>query len=133
MPPGLSSSVPLALVVDDDPRFRLLVRHVLATAGVRTSEAGPQDDVVGLARRDRPDVVLLDWRMPGPGGIEICRRLRADPAVGDVPVVIVTGLSHPLDRAAALEAGAAEMLTKGSMAELTRVVLETVSAGRPAG
>ena len=123
----MSPQHPRALVVDDDPQYRLLLRYVLGDAGIETAEAGPAQDVVEVARRERPDVILLDWRMPGTSGLQLCRDLRADEAVRDVPVVMLTGLSDPRDHASALAAGATAMVTKGSSIDLVDLVRRTVA------
>jgi two-component system cell cycle response regulator len=76
-----------------------------------------------LARRELPDIVLLDVMMPQMDGFEVCRRLKADPITSDIPVVMVTALSGAADRKLGLEAGADDFLTKpeNDVALLTRV------------
>ncbi len=59
-----------------------------------------------------PDIVLLDVMMPGMDGFEVCRRIKSDPKIAHVPVVMVTALDQPSDRVAGLEAGADDFLTK---------------------
>ncbi len=80
------------LIVDDDPMFRHVVRVSVESAGYRTTEAW--DDVVAwdLIRRDRPDLVLLDIAMPGPGGVGLLRRMRQDAALASTPVIVVSAL-----------------------------------------
>lgn len=119
-----------ALVVDDDPNFRLLLRHQLRREGVETAEAATPGEAFAAARRHPPDVIVLDWRLGGESGLELCRRLRADPDLGSTPVLMLTGLSDPRDRAAALQAGASAMLTKGAAPELPRLVANLARARR---
>ena len=63
-------------------------------------------------RAHKPDIVLLDVMMPGIDGIEVCKRIKANPATQHIPVVMVTALDQPEDRVRGLEAGADDFLTK---------------------
>jgi two-component system cell cycle response regulator len=69
-------------------------------------------DAVEAVQRARPDIVLLDVMMPGMDGIEVCRRIKNNPATQHIPVVMVTALDQPEDRVRGLEAGADDFLTK---------------------
>src|SRR5581483_2821660 len=73
-----------------------------------------EDGVAALehVQKDRPDVILLDVGMPGVDGIEVCRRLKSDPATRLTPVILVTGLSDLSDRIKGIEAGADDFLSK---------------------
>ena len=62
--------------------------------------------------RENPDIVLLDVMMPDMDGVEVCRRIRANPKMMHLPIVIVTALSEPADRVRGLDAGADDFLTK---------------------
>lgn len=100
------------LVVDDvAPNIRILEAK-LATEyyNVLTATNGPE--ALEVAARDNPDIILLDVMMPEMDGFEVCRRLKADPAVSHIPVVMVTALSDLSDRIQGLEAGADDFLTK---------------------
>jgi two-component system cell cycle response regulator len=69
-------------------------------------------DALEAIQRSKPDIVLLDVMMPGIDGIEVCKRIKADPAIQHIPVVMVTALDQPEDRVKGLEAGADDFLTK---------------------
>lgn len=69
-------------------------------------------DALEAVQRTKPDIVLLDIMMPGIDGIEVCKRIKADPAIHHIPVVMVTALDQPEDRVRGLEAGADDFLTK---------------------
>jgi two-component system cell cycle response regulator DivK len=97
-------------VVDDDARNRKLVRDVLRAAGFDTLEAETGEAGIALARERRPDVVLMDLRLPDLDGNEAMRRLRAEPATAAIPVVAVTAVADA--REALLEAGFAGYLEK---------------------
>jgi two-component system cell cycle response regulator len=103
---------PRVLVVDDTFfNVKLLeVRLQAASFEVVTAFNG-EEALIRLAQH-RPDIVLLDVMMPGMDGYEVCRRIRANPETAFLPVVMVTALDKPSDRAAGLEAGADEFLTK---------------------
>jgi DNA-binding response OmpR family regulator len=113
-----------ALVVEDDRAYREAVRRMLARHGIDTVPWAPDGpDPVDLARTERPDVVLLDWRLPDVNGVELCRRLTSDPELTGTPVIMLTALSDHRDRSVARHAGAAAFVTKGVTAEeLARVI-----------
>ena len=100
------------LVVDDIlPNVKLLEAKLSNEYfDVITAYDGYQ--ALELVHRDSPDLVLLDVMMPGIDGFEVCRRIKADPAVAHIPVVMVTALGDVADRVQGLEAGADDFLTK---------------------
>jgi two-component system cell cycle sensor histidine kinase/response regulator CckA len=106
------SSTRTVLVVDDDIVSRELLRGLLATEeySVLFAENGTQ--ALDLAARHSPDVVLLDVVMPGLDGFEVCRQLRANPALRQVPIVLLTALEGRDSRLRGLAAGADEFLNK---------------------
>jgi two-component system cell cycle response regulator DivK len=88
-----SGSEPLALVVDDEPRNTKLACDVLGAAGFRTLAAATGADAIALAGEHRPDVVLMDVRLPDIDGAEAARRLKEDVRTASIPVVALTALS----------------------------------------
>jgi two-component system cell cycle response regulator DivK len=78
---------PLVLIVDDDERNVRLARDLLERDGLRTLSAGTASDALELAREHRPDVILLDLRLPDVDGPETARRLAADHRTADIPIV----------------------------------------------
>lgn len=88
----------LVLIVDDNERNTKLVRGVLESAGMRTLSAATAADALALARAHRPDVVLMDLRLPDLDGGEAARLLAADERTAQIPVVAVSALS--IDEAA---------------------------------
>jgi len=81
------------LVCDDDPSLRELVRAVLGP-GYRFVEAADGAEALGLAREDRPDLIVLDVMLPGLSGIEVLEELRTDEGLKEIPVVVITAWSH---------------------------------------
>lgn len=109
-PPVPSATV---LVVDDEPLNRSLLRQRLEPEGHRVLEANDGEAALrSLAEHGEVDLVLLDVRMPGLDGLEVCRRIRARSAEGFLPVLLLTALGGQEDRHEGLQAGADDFLTK---------------------
>lgn len=100
------------LVADDTDSIRALFHKLLTADGHEVICAEDGLEALFAAQRHRPDVVLLDVGMPGMDGIEVCKRIKSDPATRLTPVVIVTGLSDLSDRIKGIEAGADDFLSK---------------------
>jgi putative two-component system response regulator len=100
------------LVADDTESIRALYRKLLATDGHEVIDVADGVAALAAVQKYHPDVVLLDVTMPQLDGLEVCRRLKSDPATRLTPVVLVTGLSDLQDRIKGIEAGADEFLSK---------------------
>jgi len=122
----------LVLVIDDEKDILELVRYNLEKEGYRIITA--QDGEAGLeaAARYAPDVVIVDLMLPGIDGLDVCRRLRADPRAARTPIIMLTAKSTETDRIVGLEMGADDYVTKPfSPRELTariKAVLRRVSS-----
>jgi len=103
---------PLVLIVDDNEKNRKLARDVLGAAGFRTLEAESGAEGIALANEHRPDVVLMDIRLPDMDGADAARRLAAGLRTSGIPVVAVTSLVLEDDPAWLDEAGFAGYLGK---------------------
>ncbi len=100
------------LIVDDLSLNRTVLRAKLGAACYRTISAAGGDAALQMARSDRPDLVLLDYHMPDMDGIAVCKRLRADPATRDIPIILFSASSDRDHRLNALQAGADDFLPK---------------------
>ena len=100
------------LIVDDILANVRLLEAKLAAEYFEVVTAMNGADALESIQRSKPDIVLLDVMMPGIDGIEVCRRIKANPQTQHIPVVIVTALDQPEDRVRGLEAGADDFLTK---------------------
>ena len=111
------------LVVDDVVANTKLLEARLAAEYFEVVTANNGPEALDICLSGQCDIVLLDVLMPGMDGIEVCRRLKADPRTVHIPVVMVTALDQPADRVAGLEAGADDFLTKpvNDIALVTRV------------
>ncbi|HEY2189055.1 MAG TPA: response regulator, partial [Caldimonas sp.] len=103
---------PRILVVDDNPTNIKILQTRLASAGYAIVTAADGEEALVAAREATPDLILLDVMMPKLDGIEVCKRLRADPDFPFTPIILVTALSESKDVIAGLEAGGDEYLTK---------------------
>lgn len=119
-------TLPTILAVDDEPKARNLLRNLLEIEGYRVllAEDGP---AALLAAREQPDAVLLDLMMPGMDGFEVCRRLRADAKLADVPIIMLTALDDRASRLEGLEAGADDFLCKPFDSAELRARLRTIT------
>jgi two-component system KDP operon response regulator KdpE len=97
------------LVVDDDPQIRRVMKATLVAHSYEVIEARTGEDALETATREMPNLVLLDMNMPGIGGLETCRALRAG---SDIPVIILSVRNTEKDKVAALDAGADDYVTK---------------------
>ncbi len=103
---------PRILIVDDNETNRDILRARLEPHGYDLIEAADGEQALAAARKQRPDLILLDVMMPKIDGIEVCRQLKADAALPFMPIVLVTARADSKDVVAGLEAGADEYLTK---------------------
>lgn len=104
--------MPTILIADDEPALRSLVRATLDTGRLRILEAEDGDMTLEVARVELPDLLLLDWSMPGRTGLEVARELRADPATAGIPIVMLTARTQPFDQETASEIGIERYMTK---------------------
>ncbi|MDI3286644.1 response regulator [Polyangium sp. 15x6] len=102
----------LVLLVDDDPQSLKLLSDALAGQPFALAVALDGEMALRQIRREEPDLVLLDAVMPGMDGFEVCRRLQADPATRDIPIIFMTSLADTASRVRGLELGAVDYVTK---------------------
>jgi DNA-binding response OmpR family regulator len=99
----------LILVVDDEPKIVRLARDYLERDGFRVLSAGDGPTALGMARAEKPDLIVLDIMLPGMDGWEVCRRLRGET---DVPIIMLTARAEESDQIVGLELGADDYVTK---------------------
>lgn len=121
------------LVVEDEETLSEILEYNLSSEGfsVRTS-AGDGEEAMMALEEDRPDLLLLDWMLPGLSGIEICRRIRSRSEMRDMPIIMMTARGEESDRIRGLDTGADDYLTKPfSIPELTARVRALLRRARP--
>jgi len=100
------------LVADDEPDVLDLVRPNLLGAGYTVTTADDGQKALEKIRLEKPDLVLLDLKMPVLSGFDVCRQMKADAATSRIPIVILTAMTTEVDRIVALEIGAEDYVTK---------------------
>jgi two-component system phosphate regulon response regulator PhoB len=100
------------LLVEDDADIRLVARMTLKRAGFTVTTVDNGLAALEAVRTNPPDVILLDWMLPEMDGPEVCRRLKADPALRDVPVIFLTARSQSAEIGRGLALGAAGYIVK---------------------
>ena len=103
---------PRILIVDDNETNRDILQTRLAAHGYDLKQAADGEEALAAAKEHLPDLILLDVMMPKIDGIEVCRRLKADPTLPFMPILLVTAKADTKDVVSGLEAGADEYLTK---------------------
>jgi len=100
------------LIVKDERDIRDLLTYILETAGYQVIRAGDGEVACRLSRSEMPDLVLSDVRLPKVSGYEVCRRLKADPALRHIPVLFLSAHGQEAEVQAGVAAGAAGYLVK---------------------
>jgi class 3 adenylate cyclase len=103
---------PLILIVEDNPAGLDILKTRLCAQNYDVISATDGEKGLELAKKEQPDLILLDIMMPKMDGIEVCRRLKADPSLPFIPIIMVTAKADPKDVIAGLDAGGDEYLTK---------------------
>jgi two-component system phosphate regulon response regulator PhoB len=100
------------LVVEDEPAIQELIAYNLKQAGHQPLRADNAEQALTLVANALPDLVLLDWMLPGLSGVELARRLRADKRTRAIPIIMLTARSDEQDKLQGLETGADDYITK---------------------
>ena len=108
----MSSNQPSVLVVDDEEAIRDMIRFALEKAGMTVQLASGAQEALVRINESRPDIILLDWMMPGVSGLELTRRLRRDAFTEDIPIIMLTARVTEDDKVAGLEAGTDDYVVK---------------------
>jgi two-component system phosphate regulon response regulator PhoB len=100
------------LIVEDEEPIQVLLTYNFEAEGFRARATAAGEDVPQLIAEERPDLIVLDWMLPGISGIEVCRLLRAKPDTRDIPIVMLTARGEETERVRGLATGADDYMVK---------------------
>jgi two-component system, OmpR family, phosphate regulon response regulator PhoB len=100
------------LLVEDEPAIQELLAFNVAQCGFQAIQASDASSALAQIGRELPDMILLDWMLPGTSGVELARRLRADQRTRNIPIIMLTARTDERDKVLGLEAGADDYITK---------------------
>jgi two-component system phosphate regulon response regulator PhoB len=127
-----SQSAPRVLIVEDEDALALLLQYNLEAEGYEATRSARGDDAELELIENPPDLVLLDWMLPGLSGLEVCRRLRAREATRSLPVIMLTARGEEGERVRGLSIGADDYVVKPfSVPELMARVRALLRRARP--
>ncbi len=125
-------NMPRILVVEDESALSLLLSYNLESEGYAVARAERGDDAEIMLAESTPDLVILDWMLPGVSGFELCRRMRAREATRDLPVIMLTARGEESERVRGLSIGADDYVVKPfSVPELMARVRSLLRRARP--
>ena len=117
------------MIVDDSPTDTHLLKKMLEKNGFNTLTASDADEGIEVARREHPDLILMDVVMPGLNGFQATRELTSDPDTSGIPVIIVTRKNQQVDRVWGMRQGARDYVTKPvKESTLLSLINETLAA-----
>ncbi|MFD1509293.1 phosphate regulon transcriptional regulator PhoB [Lacimonas salitolerans] len=124
---------PSVLVVEDEPAQREVLIYNLEAEGFRVISAEDGNEALVLVEEERPDLILLDWMLPGTSGIEICRQIKMRPSLRAIPIIMISARSEEVDKVRGLETGADDYVAKPySILELIARAKSQLRRTRPA-
>lgn len=128
----MTTDAPIVLVVEDETAQLEILTYNLEAEGFRVSTAETGDEALLLVDEIEPDLVLLDWMLPGVSGIEVCRRLKSNSATRKLPIIMLSARSEEVDKVRGLDTGADDYMVKPySVTELMARVRTQLRRTRP--
>ncbi len=128
----MSNTQPSVLVVEDERAQREVLVYNLESEGFRVIKAEDGDEALLLIEEEQPDLILLDWMLPGTSGIEVCRQIKMRPALRATPVIMISARSEEVDKVRGLETGADDYVVKPySIKELVARMRSQLRRSRP--
>lgn len=128
----MAADQPRVLVVEDEPAQREVLAYNLEAEGFKVAKAETGDEALLLVDEETPDLIVLDWMLPGVSGIEVCRRVKSKSETRGIPIIMLSARSEEVDRVRGLETGADDYVIKPySVVELMARVRSQLRRTRP--
>ena len=128
----MNAEQPRVLVVEDEPAQREVLAYNLEAEGFKVTKAETGDEALLLVEEETPDIIVLDWMLPGVSGIEVCRRVKSKSETRGIPIIMLSARSEEVDRVRGLETGADDYVIKPySVVELMARVRSQLRRTRP--
>ncbi len=122
----------LVLIVEDEPAQMEMLSYNVAKEGYRTISADDGEEAILLVKEENPDLILLDWMLPGLSGIEVCRQLKRDPEFSSTPILMLTARGEESDKVRGLDTGADDYIVKPySVVELMARIRALIRRANP--
>jgi two-component system phosphate regulon response regulator PhoB len=116
------------IVIDDEPFILMMIEDKLRRAGIQTITLRESNNALHIIKKERPDLIILDWMMPELSGIDLCRMIKADEELRDIPVFMLTAKGQDADKQLGLKSGAIQYITKPfspkALLEMVRKVID---------
>jgi DNA-binding response OmpR family regulator len=120
------------VVIDDEPFILMMIEDKLKNARIEVVTLRSSINAVEVIRKEKPDLVILDWMMPEISGIEVCRALKQDPETSGIPIFMLTAKGQDADEQMGLKSGVARYITKPfSPKALLEMVQEVIGIDGP--
>ncbi len=124
---------PTILVVEDDESISSIIKYNLKKAGYMVNLVDNGNDAITAAKSTIPDLILLDWMLPGMTGIDVCKTLRSQPETVNIPIIMLSAKGEEIDKITGLDRGADDYITKPfSPVELSARIKAVLRRIRPA-
>lgn len=115
------------IVIDDEPFILMMIEDKLKKAKINVVTLRESKNAFEVIKKERPNLVILDWMMPELSGIELCKMIKNDPDISDIPVFMLTAKGQHSDEMLGLECGVARYITKPfSPKSLLQMIQETI-------
>ncbi len=118
------------IVIDDEPFILMMIEDKLKKAGIQVIALRESKNALPVIRREKPDLVILDWMMPEVSGIDICRAVKSDAELKDIPVFLLTAKGQDADKQIGLQCGASMYITKPFSPKALLEIVNNVMNGK---
>jgi two-component system, OmpR family, alkaline phosphatase synthesis response regulator PhoP len=117
------------IVVDDEPFILMMIEDKLKKAKMEVVTLRESRDAMAVIKKEKPDLVILDWMMPELSGIELCKMIKTDPEISDIPIFMLTAKGQDSDEQLGLQCGVSRYITKPfSPKSLLEMIQETLGS-----